>query len=262
MSMKSIRLLFVPVYKKELKTYFISPIAYVILFIFNLVMGFIAYTLLGYYHLMSMRASAYPYGGFSLNPTEMLGGPIFHNMAVTSLFMLPLLTMRLFSEEKKTDTIELLFTYPLRDWDIVWGKFLAVLTIYAVMVGLSAIFFGMVEIWLNFDKRAILNAYLGLLLLGASFLAAGLFLSSLTENQIVAAVMTFGLLLLFWIISWVSELAGPRFKEFFTSLSLFEHYDNFPKGILDTRDIIFYLSFSALFLYLTLRVLASKRYRG
>jgi len=120
----------------------------------------------------------------------------------------------------------------------------------------------MLEIWLNFDWPVLLSGYLGLLLLGASFISAGILISAQTDNQIVAAASAFGLLLLFWLVSWAAELAGPKMQGLFNFLSLFEHYENFPKGILDTKDVVYYASFIWIFQFLTLRTLASKRYRG
>ena len=253
---------FIPLLKKELKGYFISPIAYVVLITFGLISGYIFYALCASFNLISMRISTYPYYGYKINPTEMIATPFFHNMAITSLFMLPLLTMRLFSEEKRSDTIELLFTYPLRDIDILLGKFFASLLIYIFMIGISVIHFSMLELWADLEKKVLLNAYLGLVLQGGAFISVGIFISSLTENQIIAATITFGLLLLFWLLSWLSDIVGEKYRELFSYISFFKHYGNFPEGILDTRDVVYYLSFIVFFQFLTLRILSSKKYRG
>ncbi len=250
------------VLKKELKSYFISPIAYVVILIFNIISGFIFYALSAYYSIISMRYSEYPYPYFTLSPNEMITRPLFHNMAVTSLFLLPLLTMRLFSEEKRLGTIELLFTYPLKDSDIYLGKLIACLSVFFIMTLIPVLYIFTLEKWVDFDKLVILNSYLGLVLLGASFISIGILISSLTESQLIAAVITFGISLLFWIIGWISEIAGPKYSNFFDFISLYSHYENFPKGILDTRDLIFYLSVCLLFSFLTLRILISKKYRG
>jgi ABC-2 type transport system permease protein len=253
---------FLSVYKKEMKSYFISPIAYVVILIFVLISGFIFYALSAYYSLISSRYSEYPYPYFTLSPDEMIVKPLFHNMAVTSLFVLPLLTMKLFSEEKRLGTIELLFTYPLRDSEIYWAKFLSCLSIFVIMTLIPSLYILILEKWVNFDKGVILNSYFGLLLLGGSFISIGILISSLTESQVISAIISFGITLLFWIIGWLSEIAGPKYSNFFDFISLFNHYENFPKGILDTRDLIFYLSVCFFFSFLTLRVLVSKKYRG
>jgi len=249
------------IFKKEIKIYFTSPIAYVVLFIFSFLTGYLFYNLVAYYSLYSTRYS-YQFSWMTFSPTEMIAKPLFHNMAITSLFILPLLTMRLFSEEKKTDTIELLFTYPLKDIDIYLGKFFACLTIFIVMLVPSAIYLSILEKWVDFDKIVLLNGYLGLILLGSSFISLGIFVSSLTENQLIAATFTFGLTLSFWLIGWASGITGGKVSSFFSFISLNKHYENFPRGILDTRDIIFYLSFSLFFSFTTLRILLSKKYRG
>ncbi|MCM8803803.1 MAG: ABC transporter permease [Candidatus Omnitrophica bacterium] len=250
------------VYKKELKSYFTSPIAYVVILIFVVISGFIFYALSAYYSLISLRYSEYPYPYFTLSPNEMIARPLFHNMAITILFVLPLLTMRLFSEERRIGTIELLFTYPLKDSDIYLGKFLSCLTVLIIMTLIPSFYLLILEKWINFDIGVIFNSLLGLLLLGGSFISIGILISSLTESQVISAIVTFGLSLIFWIIGWISEIVGPKYSTFFDFISLYNHYENFPKGILDTRDLIFYLSISIFFSFLTLRILISKKYRG
>ncbi|MCM8819120.1 MAG: ABC transporter permease [Candidatus Omnitrophica bacterium] len=250
------------IFKKEFKSYFISPIAYVVILIFNVISGFIFYALCAYYSIVSVKYSGYPYAYFTLSPQEMVVKPLFHNMAVTSLFLLPLLTMRLFSEEKKIGTIELLFTYPLKDNHIYWGKFIACLSVFLIMTLIPSLYIFILEKWVNFDKMVILNSYIGLVFLGGSFISIGILISSLTESQVIAAMITFGISLLFWIIGWVSEIVSPKYSNFFDFISLYNHYENFPKGFFDTRDLIFYLSVCFFFSFLTLRILISKKYRG
>ncbi len=248
-------------FKKEIKIYFTSPIAYTVLFIFSFITGFIFYNLVSYYSLFSTKYS-YQYSWMTFSPTEIIGNSFFYNIAFISLFILPLLTMRLFSEEKKTGTIELLFTYPLTDAKIYWGKFLACLLFFIIILFPSILYFSILEKWVNFDKLVILNGYIGLILLAASFISLGILISSLTENQLIAATFTFGFSLFFWIIDWVSGISPEKLSSFFSFLSLYKHYENFPKGILDTRDVIFYLTFCLFFSFTTLRVLLSKKYRG
>lgn len=250
------------IFKKEIKSYFISPVAYVVILIFSFLSGFIFYAILIWYSLSSTRYPSEYYPYFSFSPTKLILQPLFHNMAVTSLFILPLLTMRLFSDEKRIDTIELLFTYPFKDSDIYIGKFLSCISIFFIMILIPGIYILILEKWVNFEKSVLLNSYIGLFLLGASFISIGIFISSLTESQIVSAILTFGISLLFWIIGWLSEIAGPKFSGFFSFISLYDHFENFPKGILDTRDIIFYLTITVFFSFLTLRILISKKYRG
>ena len=249
------------IFKKEIKLYFVSPIAYVVILIFSVITGIIFYALVASYSILSMRYGGQPYYWITLSPNEMIIRPLFHNMAITSLFILPLLTMRLFSEEKRSDTIELLFTYPVRDFDILCGKFLACVSVFLIMIALPLIYIFIMERWIDFDKLILLNGYIGLILLAGAFISVGIFISSLTESQIIAATITFGVSLLFWLIGWLSDIV-EKYGNFFTYISLYHHFENFTKGILDTRDVIFYLSFIVFFSYLTLKILLTKKYRG
>jgi ABC-2 type transport system permease protein len=175
---------------------------------------------------------------------------------------MPAATMRLFSEEKKSGTIELLFTYPIRDWELLLGKFLAALALYAAMLGISLLQLLMLRLFAPLEWGPILSGYLGLLLLGMAFLGLGILASSLTENQIVAAVGAFGVLLLLWVIGWSTEVAGPTLGPILSHLSIINHYDSFAKGVIESKDVIFYLNFTILCLFLTLRSMESKRWRG
>ena len=251
----------ITIFKRDVRSYFSSPIAYVVIGLFLAVTGIFFYLMLTSF-LQYSYAAMMQRQNVPLNVNLMMIRPFLLNTCVIVLFMIPMITMRSFSEDKKSGTMELLLTSPLTNWQIILGKFFATYFLFVVMILVTFLFMIFLFIWGKPQLMPVLIGYLGLLLMGAALVALGNFISSLTENQIVAAVLTFGMLLLFWILSWVSDLAGPSFRPLFTSLSLFEHYENFPKGILDTRDLIYYLSFAALFLFLTLRVLASKRYRG
>jgi ABC-2 type transport system permease protein len=250
------------IFKKELRSYFTSPIAYVVLTIFALLSGYFFYSLLTFFSLNSLQASFNPAFSQSLNATEWIVRPLLRNIAVTMLLLMPAATMRLFAEEKKSGTIELLFSYPIRDWELVLGKFLAGLALYAGMLGVSLLDLVMLGFFARIEWGPILTGYLGLLLLGMAFLGLGILASSLTENQIVAAVGAFGVLLLLWVIGWATETAGPTLGPILSHLSIINHYDSFAKGVIETKDIVFYLNFTLLCLFLTLRSLESKRWRG
>jgi len=178
------------------------------------------------------------------------------------LLLMPAATMRLFAEEKKTGTIELLFSYPIRDWELVLGKFLAALALYAGMLGVSLLDLVMLGFFARIEWGPVLTGYLGLLLLGMAFLGLGILASSLTENQIVAAVGAFGVLLLLWVIGWATEIAGPTLGPILSHLSIINHYDSFAKGVIESKSVVFYFNFTLLCLFLTLRSLESKRWRG
>ncbi len=181
---------------KEIKTYFTSPIAYVITFVFLFVTGFFFYSLILWFDSYSMQASRYPEAIQQLNINQMVYSPLFHNISIILLFTIPLLTMRLFAEEKKRQTDELLFTSPLSVGQIILGKYFASLFVLVVMLLLTGILSIFTFAYGNPEFAPILNGYLGLFLMGAAFLAIGIFFSSVTESQVVAAMLTFGVLLL------------------------------------------------------------------
>ena len=250
--------------KRELKSYFYSPIAYAVIFIFLVIAGFFFYSGMSLFSVASfeMGRTAQFTGPQELSLSEFVLRPLFGNLSVVMLLMMPLLTMRLFSEEKKSGSIELLFTWPLRDFELVLGKYLAVLIVFIIMVSLTGLYIWFIWWHDTVEWSTIACGYFGLILLGASFLALGVFISTLTENQIISATVTFGVLLVFWMINWtVGNQTGPL-ADVLNYISILQHYDQFTKGVLDTRDIIYYLSFIFLFLFLTLRSLESKKWRG
>jgi ABC-2 type transport system permease protein len=250
------------VYKKELRLYFSSPIAYAVLGIFALISGWFFYNVFAFYTLISMQAAMNPMMARDLSVTEGVLRPLFQNVSVIMLLMMPILTMRLFAEEKKSGTIELLLTYPVRDGEVLLGKYLAALTVFAGMLVLTFVYPLLVAWTTTLEWGPLVTGYLGLFLQGAAFIAIGILVSSLTENQIVAAVATFGTLLFFWVISWASEAAGGTLGRILSHLSITEHFDSFAKGVIDSKDVIYYLNLTILSLFLTLRSLDTKRWRG
>jgi len=251
-----------PVFKKELRLYFGSPVAYVVFTFFLLISGWFFSQIFLFYSDISMRSLMQPQFGQNLSVTDNVMRPLFTNMSVVLLFLMPLLSMRLFAEEKRSGTMELLLTYPVRDGDVLAGKFLAAGALYAILLALTLLYAGLVAAFTRVEWGPVLTAYIGLLLLGGMFLANGLFMSSLTENQIVAAFTTFGVNLLLWVIGWGAEFAGGTWRTVLQYLSVPEHLDTFTRGILDTKDIVYYASGIAFALFLTLRSLESKRWRG
>lgn len=243
--------------------YFYSPIAYVVITIFTIIAGYFFFNIMSFYNFIafSLGMRADQMGG-QLNVVEMVFRPLFKNLAVVLLLMVPLLTMGLLSEEKKMGTAELLFTYPIRDGEIIMGKFGACLAVYGVMVGATFVFPIMVSLFGYVEWGPVFTAYLGLFLIGASFVSIGILMSSMTENQIIAAVSTFGILLILWVIDASERFVGPELAAILKDLSIINHFENFTKGVIDTRDIIFYLNFSFLFIFLTLRSLESKKWKG
>lgn len=247
--------------KREIKTYFTSPIAYVVMFVFTALVGFFFYSIMWWFNSQAMQMAQNPMYYQQLNVNQMVYGPLFGNMSIILLLMLPLLTMRLFSEEKKSGTEELLYTSPLSVWQIILGKFLAALVVLLAMLGLTGLLSVFSFAYGNPEPAPLLAGYLGIFLMGAAFIAIGIFFSSLTENQIVSAILTFGALLLFWVLNWASSAAGGVGKSILDYLSIFQHFEDFSKGIVDTTHVVYYLSFAFLGLFFTHSVIQSRRWR-
>ena len=251
-----------PIYKKELRLYFTSPVAYIVLTIFLFLTGLFFSAIFSGFTRASMQVAMNPQMGRDLNVTDSVLRPLLGNMSIILLFLLPLVTMRLFAEERRSGTIELLLTYPVRDGAVLIGKYVAALTLYGAMVAGTLAFPAMLAYFTRVEWAPFATGYLGLLLMGAMFLAVGLFVSSLTENQIVAAIVTIGILLALWIVSWMADFVPSPYGAVLTHLSIIEHNDTFAKGVLDTKDVIYYLDFTALALFLTLRSLEARRWNG
>jgi len=251
-----------PTFKKEMRLYFTSPVAYVVLAVFLVIAGYFFYSIFNFFAMAAMQAAMNPQMARDLTVTESVLRPLFSNISVILLLLMPLVTMRLFAEERRSGTIELLLTYPVRDGAVLAGKYLAALGLYAIMIALTLLYPGIVVYFARLEWGPILTGYLGLLLMGATFIAVGVFASSLTENQIVAAITTFGALLIFWILGWSADYAGGTAGKVLQFLSILEHNDSFSKGVLDTKDVLYYLNFTVLALFLTLRSLEARRWKG
>ena len=251
-----------PIFKKEMRLYFTSPVAWVIITMFLLIAGYFFYSIFAFYTLASMQSAMNPQMARELNVTDSVLRPLFSNVSVILLLLMPLITMRLFAEERRSGTIELLLTYPVRDGAVLVGKYLAALALYAIMLALTLLYPGILIYFTRVEWGPLLTGYLGLLLMGATFLAVGIFASSLTENQIVAAITTFGTLLLLWVVGWSAEYVGGPWGRVLSHLSILEHFDTFARGVLDTKDVIFYVDATIVALFLTLRSLEARRWKG
>jgi ABC-2 type transport system permease protein len=245
---------------KELKGYFASPIAYVVIGLYALMFGYFFYTLLLFFDRQSMQMAGM--AGQAVNVNEQLLRPVFLNTTVIFLFMLPMITMRTYAEEKRSGTIELLLTAPLTDWQIITGKFLGAMGLYAAMLVITLPHVGLLFWFGNPEWIPIAITYLGLLLMGGCFISVGLFISSLTKNQIVAVMATFAVFLMLWVINWIATFTGPTTQAVLNYLSITDHLDDFTRGVIDTRHLVYYLSFIAFGLYLTLRSVDTERWRG
>ena len=228
--------------RRELRSYFTSPLAYVVTALF-LIMTSILFALI-------------------LNQTnEATLRPLFGNLAVIFLLTMPFLTMRLLAEEQRTGTMELLLTAPVRDSELVLGKFLGVFLLLLAMLACTAIYPLVLVLAGNPDRGPVLAGYLGVILQGAAFLAIGLFASSLTQNQIIAAMLTFVILLLMWLSDAIGNYTGGRIGDFFRFLSITRHVDEFPRGIVDTRHLVYFASVIGVALFLTVQSVQARRWR-
>lgn len=250
------------IWQREMKSYFVSPIAYVVLVIFLFLMGLFFFGNLTELVQYSMMQAQMGQAGQPLDVPAYVIRSLFQTTSVILLFLIPMLTMGLFSEEKKRGTIELLLTTPVGNFQAMIGKYLASLTFLLTlfissMLTISALFIYSQPAW-----KPILSGYLGLFLYGAALLALGLFISTLTENQIIAVVVTFGISLVLWLISIFGSSATGATKDVIDYLSVISHLDDFIKGVIDTSHIIYYVTFAFVGLFLAYRSLESTRWKG
>ena len=247
--------------RKELGSYFVSPIAYILLTMFAVIFGFFFWNALGYFVLMGMesqmRGQAFP-----MNLNEEVIRPLLSNVSVIGLFFIPMITMRLFAEEKRTGTIELLATSPIRDLEIIVGKWLAAVILYACLLLFTALNFAFLFRYGNPDWKPLAIGYLGLLLQAGGLLAIGTFISTLTKNQIIAGAATFGVCILLWVVGWMGEFEMSTWARAFSYLSVVTHFESFARGVLDSKDAIFYAAVIFLGLFFTARSMESLRWRS
>ncbi len=245
--------------RREIQAYFSTPIAYVVLASFIFLYGYFFYE---YLYLFIQRGMGTGFGETEiLNLNADLIRWLFHSATVVVLFLLPQITMRSFAEELRSGTIELLLTSPITDFQLVAGKFLGALTLYASMLALTVAHMGILFFFGDPEWKPIVVGYLGLVLLGAAFISFGLFFSSLTKNQVIAGFLSFGTFLFLWLIEYAESWAGMAAGAV-TYLSVTGHIEEFAKGVVDTRDVVYYLSFIALGLFLSTQSIDSRRWRG
>jgi ABC-2 type transport system permease protein len=247
--------------RKELGSYFVSPIAYLLLTMFALVFGFMFWNMLGGFVVYSMESQMRGQM-FPMNLNEMILRPLLSNIGVIGLFFIPMITMRLFAEEKRSGTIELLTTSPVRDLEVILGKWLAAVALYSCMLLFTALNFAFLFRYGNPDWKPLAIGYLGLLLQAGALLAVGTFISTLTRNQIVAAAATFGVCLLLWLLPWVGGYETATWAQVLSYMSVIMHFESFAKGVLDSKDAVFYVTLIFLGLFLTARSMESLRWRS
>jgi ABC-2 type transport system permease protein len=246
---------------KELQSYFRSPIAYTVIALWALIGGFFFYFGLSFFVQRSMEG-AMTGQSFPMDINEWIVRPLLSNVNVVALFLIPMITMRLFAEEKRSGTIELLMTSPINDIEIVLGKWLAAVALYSIMLLVSVLHMAILFRYGQPDWRPLAVGYLGLLLQGGCLLAIGTFVSTCTSNQIVAGALGFAISLLLFVLNWVSEFGSSVTERVIGYLSVQQHFESFSKGVLDSKDIIFYVTMIILGLFLTSRSLESVRWRA
>jgi ABC-2 type transport system permease protein len=246
---------------KELRSYFSSPIAYVLMAIYAVIFGYFFYTATAFFALSSMEGQMSG-RSFPMSINQSVISPLLANTSVVALFLIPMITMRLFAEENRQGTMELLLTSPVRDWEIVLGKFLGALLMWVSLLAISLVDISLLFVYGNPSWQPILAGYLGLLLQGACLLAIGAYISTTTRNQIVAGGLTFAVCLLLWVLSWLTELNPSTAAKAVAYVSVLAHFEPFSKGIIDTKDVIFYLTFIFFGLFLTTRSIESLRWRS
>ena len=247
--------------QKELKSYFSSPIAYIVIGLWALLYGYFFVAILGFFVRQSMQMMQMQ-GPQAMNVNQQLIRPLLQNVTILVLFLMPMVTMRTYAEEKRSGTIELLLTSPITDFQIIMGKFLGAVALYVIMLAVTLVHLALLFIYGNPEWKPIFTAYIGLLLLGSCFISLGLLISSLTKNQIVAGMVTFAVFLMLWVITWIGSFSGPTVDKLTQYLSIIDHYDDFGKGVLDTTHVIYYLSFITFGLFLTAKSVDSERWRG
>ena len=247
--------------KKELNSYFASPIAYLLMAFFGLIFGFGFYTatrdMVRFSFQAQMMGQMQPQ-----NVNDAIIKPLLGFASTVALFLIPMITMRTFAEEKRTGTIELLMTSPVRDIDIILGKWLGAMLLYLCVLAMSMINIAMLFAWSKPDLKPVLIAYLGLILQGGCLLAIGTFISTTTRNQIVAGGVTFFVCLLLWLLSWFTAFDSSGGASVVNYLSIVTHFENFSKGVVDSKDAVFYLSMIFFALFITHRAFESLRWRA
>jgi len=247
--------------RKELNSYFASPIAYILLILFGVIFGYFFWTALRFFVLTGIESQMRGQN-FPMNLNEQIIRPLLSNVAVIGLFFIPMITMRLFAEEKRTGTIELLATSPVRDGEIIVGKWLASLILYSCLLLFTAVNFAFLFKYGNPDWTPLAIGYLGLLLQAGALLAIGTFISTLTKNQIVAGTATFGICILLWVIGWIGEFETATWARVLSYFSVVVHFETFARGVLDTKDAVFYAAVIFTGLFFTARSMESLRWRS
>jgi ABC-2 type transport system permease protein len=227
--------------RREIRTYFNSPVAYIVVTVFAIITGYLFFTQL----FLEKQAELRQMFGF---------------MPFLFMFMVPAVTMRLLADEKSTGTLELLSTMPVRDWEVVVGKFLAALTLVATAIGLTLAFAISVRLLGPLDRGPAIGGYIGLLLMGGAFVAIGVMCSAFTRNSIVAFIASFGVCFALYLFGKLTQFVPQAMQPVISFLSIDGHFENIGRGVIDTRDVIYYLSVIGTCLLVATTSLESRRW--
>lgn len=248
---------------RELRSYFNSFSFYLLATFFFGVTGYFFWSNMSYFSILSFQAATNPasrVGG--LNLMEGVFSPFLANVAVLLLLLIPILSMKSFAEERKQGTIELLFCYPVSPFQVLLGKFLSLLGLVAFLILPTVVYYPLAKVvGAHFETQTLLTGYLGLFLVGASFASLGIFTSSITDHQAVSAGIGFAILLFFWIVGWMAEWTSPALAVIFRELSLIEHFRDLTRGVLDTRDLAYFILFIVFFLFASLNVVEIRTWK-
>jgi ABC-2 type transport system permease protein len=228
--------------EKEFRSIFLSPLAWWVATAFSFLMGYFFVLIVGFARTAEMR-------------------DVFNNMLVILMFLTPLITMRLVAEERRQNTFELLLTAPVRDFEVILGKFLGALGFMAFLLALTLPYPALLFKYGKPEMGPILSGYLGLLLLGCALISIGLFFSSLTDSQMVAAALSFMAVIVIWLIKWGAQSATGVWSRLLGFLSFYDRFDEFSRGLIESSGVIYLLSFTAFFIYLSIRSLESRSWR-
>ena len=251
----------VPFIKKELRAYFYSPIAYIVAGVFLGLIGYFFYSSVQGFSMQAIQLAGSGQETSGFNPTNIIMKGLFRSMGTVFILLTPLITMRLIAEEKRSRTMELLMTSPLSITTIVAGKYIAALIIYVIII-LSTLYVPVViEYYSTVSWPHVFAAYCGLILTGMAMISIGVFCSSVTDKQVIASVLTIGILVLFWFVGGVIGGHTENISNIMRDLSLFSHFENFYSGLFDTRDVVYLLSFTTTALFLSHRSLESGRWK-
>jgi ABC-2 type transport system permease protein len=237
---------------KELRMFFGAPLVYFVGGVFLALCGYFFYT----------NLNAFITFGFGESIVEHLWQRLFNDVVRIVITVIPLITMRVYAEEKNLGTIELLYTAPLRDWEILASKYLACLGVLVVLIGSTALYPYLVYRIQPFDTSQLVSVYLGVFLLIAAMVAIGVFISSLTETQLIAAMFTYGIVLLLWNLSWNEAAVPNSWLGLVSQLCAYDHFEPFARGVIDLRDVAYFVAITVFMWFLTMRSMESRQWRG